>query len=154
MLVEFPGTVRRFGVRRPLLIDERAGVRENAMVEVRSIPGHRECARSARAAAHRGAGVWIAREFYVAARFDEREHFGFDEFGVAAGHGIVFEAALAALGIASTVGDRNGDHRGYAVLGDERVERGEQIAVGAIGPDDERGTRPGDVLLGNIDLDA
>ncbi len=58
----------------------------------------------------------------LAFAFDEREDFGLDELGVAAGHGVVFEAAFAALGVAAAVADGDGDHDGHFVLGDETIQ--------------------------------
>ena len=49
-----------------------------------------------------------------------------DELRVAAGHGVVFEAAFAALGVAAAVADGDGDHDRHFVLGDQIVERGEE----------------------------
>ena len=39
-----------------------------------------------------------------------------DELGVAAGHGVVLQAALAALRVAAAVADGDGDHDGDAML--------------------------------------
>ena len=49
VLVELPRAVRRFGVVGPLLVDEGAGVGEDAVVQLGVIPGHDEgagCRRS------------------------------------------------------------------------------------------------------------
>ena len=42
VFVKFPGAVRSFGIVGPLLIDERAGIAEHAMIEFGMIPGHDE----------------------------------------------------------------------------------------------------------------
>ena len=55
--------------------------------------------------------------------FDERQHFVLDELGVLAGHGVVFEAALAALGVAAAVADGDGDHRRAALFSAMRLSR-------------------------------
>ena len=91
------------------------------MVKIVVIPGHCQGCRSARAAAHCGPTIWIFGEFDVILLFDEGEDLGFDELDVAAGHGVVFEAALAALGVAAAVADGDGDHDGNAVLSDEVI---------------------------------
>ena len=120
----------RAGIGGPLLVDLGAGVGEDAVVELGVIPGHDERAGRAGAAAHGGAAVGIVGELDVGFGFDEREDFVFDELGVFAGHGVVFEAALAALRVAAAVGDGDGDHDGEFVLGDQAVEGGEEHAVG------------------------
>jgi hypothetical protein len=114
--VEAPGAERGFGVPGPLLVDVGAGEGEDAVVEVGAVPGHDQGAGAAGAAAHGGAGVGVFGELDVALRLDEGEHFGFDELGVEAGHGVVFQAALAALGVAAAVADGDGDHGGDALL--------------------------------------
>ena len=125
----------------PLLIDVGSGVGEDAVVEIGMVPGHDERAGSAGAAAHGGAAVGIVRELDVGFGFDARQDFVFDELGVVAGHGVVFEAALAALGVTAAVADGDGNHHGKLVFGDEAVECGEEHAVGAVGANDERGCR-------------
>ena len=89
------------------------------MIELRVIPGHDERDGSAGTSAGGGAAFGVAGELDMIARLDLREDFLLDKFRVAAGHGVVLEAALAALGVAGAVGDRDGDHDGYAMLGDE-----------------------------------
>ena len=86
--------------------------------------------------------------------FHQRQHLFLDELRVPARHGVVFQAALAALGVAAAVADRDGNHHGHAVLGDEIVERREQQLVGPVRPDDERRGRAGHVLLGDINRHA
>jgi hypothetical protein len=83
----------------------------------------------------RPSGSWVSLTLYLG--FDERQDFGLDELGIAAGHGVVFQAALAALRIAAAVADGDGDHDRDFVLGDQVVEHGEEQAVGAVGADDE-----------------
>jgi hypothetical protein len=123
---EAPGAVRGVGVPGPLLVDPRAGVGEDAVVELGVIPGHDERDRSAGAAAHGGAAVGVVGEGDVALGFDEGEDFVLDPLGVAAGHGVVLEAALGALRVAAAVADGDGDLDGDFVRGDEVVEDGEE----------------------------
>ena len=89
--------------------------------------------------------------FTLALLFDEGQHFFLHELGVQARHGVVLQAALAALCVAAAVADGDGNHHGYTVLGDEIVQRREQGAVRSVGPDDERGNGAGNVLLGDVD---
>ncbi len=70
-----------------------------------------------------------------------------DELGILAGHGVVFQAALAALGVAAAIADGDGNHHRHLVFGDQVVERGEQRAVGAVRADDEGRDGAGNVLL-------
>ena len=72
----------------------------------------------------RPSGSWVSLTW--ASRLDAGKDFVFDELGVVAGHGVVLEAALAALRVAAAVADGDGDHDGHFVLGDEVVERGEE----------------------------
>src|SRR5580704_1982255 len=81
---------------------------------------------------------------------DARQDFGLDELGVFAGHGVVFEAALAALGIAAAVADGDGDHHRDFMFSDQAIERGKEHMVGSIGANDEWSLRAGDVLLRHI----
>ena len=69
----------------------------------------------------------VAGQLHVVLLLDEREHFGLDEFGVFAGHGVVFEAAFGAA-----VTDGYGDHDGDAFLGNQIVEGVEEQRVGAV----------------------
>ncbi len=109
-------------------------------------------AHAAPGATARGrASLGIVRELDVRFGFDEGKNFVLDEFGIAARHGVVFEAALAALRVAGAVGDGDGDHDGKLVLGDESVESGEEHAVGAIGADDKWSFAAGHVLLRDVD---
>ena len=123
------------------------------MVKLGVIPGHDERARAAGAAAHGGAAIGIVGELDVGFAFDAGQHFILDELGILAGHGVVFEAALAALRVAAAVADGDGDHRGQFVFGDEAVECGEEHVVGAVGANDERGFGAGYVCLGYVDGD-
>jgi hypothetical protein len=153
-LVEAPGSLRGRGVPGPLLVDVGAGVGEDAVVEVGVVPGHDEGAGASGAAAHGGAGVGVVGEADVGLRFDQGEDFVLYELGVVGGEGVVFEAALGALGVAAAVGDGDGDHGGEFVGGDEVVEDGEEEVVGAVGADDEGGDGAGDVLRGDVDGDV
>ena len=85
----------------------------------------------------RPSGSWVSLTW--ASVSTQGKDFGFDELGIVAGHGVVLEAALAALRVAAAVADGDGDHDGQFVLGDEAVERGEEHAVGAVGAHDEWG---------------
>jgi len=84
----------------------------------------------------------------VGSGFDDGQDLGLDEFGVAAGHGVVFEAALGALRVAAAVADGDGDLDRDFVCGDEVVEDGEEEAVGSVCADDEGGCGAGNVLRG------
>ena len=88
---------------------------------------------------------------------DPREHLGLDEVGVDAGHGVVLQPALAALGVAAAGVDHDGDHRRHALLVDQVVEDRRQIAAvvspTAVLRDDERRRRAGDVLRRDVDGD-
>ena len=100
----------------------------------------------------RALGSWESLTWALG--LDQGEDFVLDELGVAGGHGVVFEAALGALGVAAAVLDGDGDHGGELVLGDEVVENGEEEVVGAVGSDDEGGDGAGDVLRGDVDGDV
>ncbi len=71
------------------------------MVEVGVVPGHDEGAGASGAAAHGGAGVGVVGEADVGVGFDQGEDFVLDELGIAGGEGVVFQAALAALRVAT-----------------------------------------------------
>ena len=151
--MKFPRAVRRLGVVRPLLVHVRARVGQHAVIQLRVIPRHDQRRRAARAAAHRRAALGILRQLHVVLLLDQRQHFRLDELRVAARHRVVLQAALAALRVAAAVADRDGDHHRHALLRDQIVERREQQLVGAVGADDERRGRAGDVLLGHVDRD-
>ena len=153
-LVEAPGALRSRGVPGPLLVDVGARIGEDAVVEVRMVPGHDEGAGASGAAAHGGAGVGVVGEADVGLRFDQGEDFVLYELGVVGGEGVVFEAALGALGVAAAVADGDGDHGGEFVGSDKVVEDGEEEVVGAVGADDEGGDGAGDVLRGDVDGDV
>ena len=57
-----------------------------------------------------------------------RQDFCFDELGVSAGNGVVFQAALAALGVAAAGVNHNGDQGGQAAGGDHVVKNWHQAA--------------------------
>ena len=151
VFVKFPCAVRGLGVVGPLLVHVGARIGENAMVELGVIPGHDQGAGAAGTATHRGAAVGVFGELDVGLRLDERENLGLDELGVAAGHGVVFEAAFAALGVASAIADGDGDHDRHFVLGDQIIQGGEQKTVRAVGADDEWRGRSGDILFWDVD---
>ena len=124
------------------------------MVEIGAIPGHdraRTTPPELQPIVARPSGSLVS--FTLHLLLDQRQHLGLDELGVQAGHRVVFQAALAALGVAAAVADRDGDHRRHALLGDQVVERREQQLVGAVGADDERRRRAGHVLLRDVDGD-
>ncbi len=151
VLVELPCAVRGGRVGGPLLVDVGAGVGEDAVVELGVVPRHDEGAGASGAAAHGGPAVGVSGELDVVLLFDAGEDFVLDEVGVTAGHGVVFEAALAALRVAAAVADGDGDHDGETVLRDEVVEGGEEGGVGAIGSDDEGCNGAGYILFGDVD---
>ena len=70
VLVELPSPVRGLRVARPLLINIRTGVGEDAMVELRVVPSHDERAGTAGASAHSGAGLGVVGELDVIARLN------------------------------------------------------------------------------------
>src|SRR5580698_6596890 len=154
VLVELPCAVGIGGKGRPLLVDEGAGVREDAVIPLGVKPGHDQRAGCAGAAAHGGAAVGVMGELDVGVGFDEGKDFILDPLGVETGHGVVFQAALAALGVSAAVGDGDGDYGGEFALGDEVVEDGEESAIGTVGADDEGSCGAGDVLRGDVDGDA
>ena len=153
VLVELPCAVRGLRIVRPLLVDPGAGVGEHSGVPLRVVPGHDESAGSAGAATHGGAAFWVVGQLDVGFGFYARQDFGFDELGVAAGHGVVFEATLAALGVAAAVADGDGDHGWEFMLGDEAVEGGEEQAVGSVRAYDEGRDGAWNVLFGHVDRD-
>ena len=114
--------MRELRVGRPLLIDVGAGVGEDAVVELRVVPGHDERAGAAGASTHGGAGLGVVGELNVNVRLNRWEHLLFHKLRVTARHGVVFQATFAALRIASTIGNGDRDHGRYAMLGDEVVE--------------------------------
>ena len=121
-------------------------------------PRHRQRTRCSRAAAHRRASFRVLRERHVIIAGDPRQHFGLDEGRVRAGHGVVFEAALATLRIAAAVVDEDGDHHREALLVNHVVEnRGNRAHVfraRSILHDDERRSGAGHVLRRHIHADA
>ena len=113
------------------------------------IPGHDQRRRPAGAAARRRA-LGILRQRHVVLLLDDRQHFAFDELGVAARHRVVLEAALAALGVAAAVADGDRNHRGHTFLSDQIVERREQELVRSIGSDDEGSSGARNVLFRHV----
>ena len=84
----------------------------------------------------------------LALLLDERQHFGLDELRVASRHRVVLEAALAALGVAAAVADRDRDHRRHALLRDQVVERCEQQRSGPSAPTMNGAAVPGTYCFG------
>jgi len=123
------------------------------VVKVGAVPGHFKGCRAAGTSAHGGAAIGVMGELDVGMSFNAREDLGLDEPSVAAGHGVVLKAALAALRVLPAVGDGDADHDREAVLGNKRVEGGEEHPVGAVGADDERRRRAGLVSGGYVDGD-
>ena len=152
-LVELPCAAGGVGVGWPLLVHEGSGVGQDAVVKLGVVPGHDEGTGASGAAAHGGSAVGVVGKGDVELRLDAGKDFVLDELGVVAGHGVVFEAALGALGVATAVGDGDGDEGGEFVLGDEVVEGGEKQGVGAIGTDEEGSGGSGNVLGGDVDGD-
>ena len=87
-------------------------------------------------------------------RLDQRQDFLLDELRIFSGHGVVLQAALAALGIAAAIADGDGNHRRNFMLGNQVVERREQRAVRSIRANDEGSDGAGNILLRNIHSDA
>ena len=74
----------------------------------------------------RPSGSWVSLTW--ACRSTRGQNLLLDKLGVAAGHGVVLEAAFAALRVSAAVADGDGDLHGNFVLGDQAVERGEERA--------------------------
>ena len=159
-LVEAPRAVRRVGAG--LLVDERAGPRDDPVVELGVEPRHRERRRAAGAAAHGHAAVGILGDAHVVVLLHFRDDLGLDELGVFAGDGVVFEAALAAGAVAAAIEDHDGDGGRHALGVDHVVEdRRERLAAPAeagsairVGGDDEGRGRAGHVLGRDVDGDV
>ena len=101
----------------------------------------------------RPSGSLVSLTLYLL--FDQRQHFVLDELGVAAGHGVVFQAALAALGVAAAVADGDGDHDRDTLCSAMRLSRAvKSSAVGSVGADDEGRGGAGHVLFGDVDGDV
>jgi len=150
VFMKFPCAVRGLGVIRPLLIDIGTRIGENAVVELRVMPGHDQSAGATGTAAHRRPALGIPGEFHVAFCLHERQHFSLDELRIPARHGVVFQAAFAALRVPPAIAERNGDHHRYTVLGDQIIQGGEQPAVGSVRADDEGCDFACDILFGDV----
>src|SRR6185436_3440210 len=74
-LVEFPSAARRFRIVRPLLVDERTGVAQHAVIKVVAVPGHFHGAGGPGTAAHGAAAVGVLGDFDAAFGFDLRDDF-------------------------------------------------------------------------------
>ena len=96
----------------------------------------------------RASGFWV--NFTLACFLDEQEHVLLDELGVFAGHGVVFQTALAPLGVAAAVADADVNHHRHPVLGDQIVQGREHLPVDSVRPDDEWRDRAGNILFGDI----
>jgi len=59
--------------------------------------------RTAGAATHRRAGVWVFGQPHMTFAFHQGQDFLFDEFGIAAGQRVIFQASFTPLGVAATV---------------------------------------------------
>ena len=145
VLVVFPGAVRGAAIEGRLLVHVGAGISQHAPVELRAEPRHGEGRRAAGTAAHRRAGFRVAGELQVEFLFDLRQHLLLDELRVNVRHRVVFQAALAALGIAAAGVDQDRDHRRHALFVDQVVEHHRQhaaVAEAVLGDDERRGLLP------------
>src|SRR3712207_395991 len=106
--MEFPGALRRFRVPRPLLVDVSSGVGKDAAVKIRAIPGHDESAGAAGTVAHCGSAIRVFRQLDVVLLLDKWQDLCLYKLRVLAGHRVVLEAALTALGVTTAVPDRYG----------------------------------------------
>ena len=156
-VVEVPGSAGGFGIKGPLLVHEGAGSGEDAVVEVGTIPGHDESGGTSGAAAHDGTPIRVFGELYFAVLLYSGQDFGFDVFCVEAGHGVVFLSTLMSLSVATSVGHKDGNHRGNTLLGDQVVQDAGNIhsgfTLGAIMNHHKRSFRAGFVLGWDVDGD-
>ena len=152
--VEVPGAAGHFGVPGPLLVDVGAGVSEDSAKPVGVKPGHDEGGGTAGASAHGGAAVGVASEADMAVGGDAGQDFMLDEVAVAAGDGVVFEAAFGALCVSAAILNGDGEDDGDAALCDEVIDGGEEEGVGSVLIDDEGSGVVGVVLAGDEDPDA
>ena len=123
----FPGAERIFGFFRRiivLLIDEGAGVADEAAEPIGTKPTHGERGSGARTATHDGVAPGIFREGEVwISGLDFRigndggEDFIVNEAGEAIAHGVVFEAAFAVFAVVAAVLDGDGDEGGQLAVG-------------------------------------
>ena len=151
VLVELPGTVWHLRIVRPLLVHKSSGIREDTMIELRVIPSHDQGAGASRAVTDRRPGVRIFRESHVRLPFHHRQNFLFHELAIESGHGVVLQASFATLGVSAAVSNRNANHDGDLMLGDQRIQSRKQHAVGPICTDNKRRGGARNVLLGNVD---
>ena len=87
-------------------------------------------------------------------RFYERQDFFLHPLRIEARHGVVFQAAFAALAVSAAVADGDGKHCGYLVLGDQVVQYRKQQSVGTVSAEDKGRGCAGHVLFRNIDRDV
>ncbi len=80
----------RLRVERPLLVHERAGGGEHAVVQVRAIPRHDQGGGTAGAVTHHRAAIGILGELDAAVFFHQGQHFSLDVLGEESGHGVGF----------------------------------------------------------------
>ena len=135
--MKLPGTASGLGVRGPLLVHIRAGIREHPVVKLRVIPRHDQRCRGARTAAHCRATFGIFCELQVVLLLDQGQHFAFHKLRVSSRHRVVFEPALAALSVAAAVADGDRDHGRHPFLRNQIVQRRKQQRIGAVRADDE-----------------
>ena len=159
LFVEIPGAIGCFRIERPLLVNISAGVGDDPVIPFRVIPRHLQGRRTARTTAHDRAPLRVFGQLHLVILFNQREHFGLNEFREFSGHRVVFQAALAALGIAAAIGNHDGKHHGEAVLRDHVVEnvRQAQVRVAharAVVCYYERRRRAGNILAGDINGDC
>ncbi len=122
-------------------------------------PGHGKGGRAAGAEAHCGAAVRIGGEPDFGDGLDARQDLALDPFGVGAGDGVVFAAALGALSVLAAGADPNRDDRRQAARCDHVVEDGEEHALveetgrTAIAEHDERRQSIGWEHCWDVDVD-
>ena len=124
--VIFPGAERIFcffGSVVILLIDEGAGIGDDAAEKIGTKPGHRHGGGATGTAAENRFAPGIVGEGELrigGANFFVRENGGEDfllyEAGEAVGHGVVFEAALAVLAVVAAVLDGDSDEGGELAI--------------------------------------
>ena len=100
VLVVLPRPVRRLRVQRRLLVHIRPGIGQDAVVQIRAEPRHGKRARTARTPAHCRPPVRVRRKLDARLLGGPRQHLRLHEAGVHVRDSVVFQAPLAALGVA------------------------------------------------------
>ena len=122
------------------------------------IPRHLQGRRAAGTAAHGRASLRVFGQLHPAILLNQRQHFRLDELGELSRHRVVFQAALAALGVAAAIADHDRNHHRQTVLGDHVVEnvRQAQVRVAharAVVRHNKRRRCAGNILAGNVNGD-